>query len=108
MNRTQLACYSLMASAFVLAALLMVRTHSLLEQPAHAAPFSMYGDNVNVATGSTPQGIDVVYILDSSSEQLVVYSFNQKGVMEPLDFMNVAQTFTQQRVPGGPARRPAR
>lgn len=74
MNKLQLACYSLTASAFVLAGLLVVALQNHLPQ-AHAGLVTQK-DDYAFLTATTRSGEDSLFILDSRNQRLMVYTLD--------------------------------
>jgi len=106
MNRTQLACYGLIASAFVLAGLIVFQTPAALESAAEAG-LVVQQDDVTLITAQMPAkgNSEVLYVLDTRSEQLMVYLLNgSKKSIEPIATMNVADAFAD-ATPPDPTRR---
>lgn len=103
MNRTQTACFALLASAFVLSAILVVQ----LDQKA--APNAAQADGQNVTqtgfqmmTAVTRNDDESLFILDSNNGKLVVYSTNiGNKQMKPIATMKMSDVFG-----GGGGRRP--
>lgn len=71
MTRIQTACYALMASAFVLAAILFVQIDQRL-QPAHAE-MVMGQPGLIAMTAQTLPNREALFLLDAGSQQLLVY-----------------------------------
>jgi hypothetical protein len=76
MNRIQLACYCLIASAFVLAALLVAnigpRLGSVI-QPAEAG-LVIAKNNFTFLTARARAGDEALFVIDNFNEQLLIYS----------------------------------
>ena len=72
MSRVQLACYSLLASAFLLAGLLVVQLGDRLETPAHAA-MVVNQQNFTLMTAPTQEREEALFIMDDNSGQLLIY-----------------------------------
>ena len=80
MNRIQLACYSLIASAFVLAALLMVQIQHrqlTIEQQADAA-MVINRDTFTIMTAQTKDDEEALFVLDNLSQKLMVFKYDEK------------------------------
>jgi hypothetical protein len=78
MNRIQLACYSLIASAFVLAALLMVQTQHrqiAIEQQADAS-MVINRDTFTIMTAITKDNEEALFVLDNQSQRLMVFKLD--------------------------------
>lgn len=97
MNRTQTACFALLASAFILAAILIVR----LDQKADSNAAMASGQNVKeqsfqVMTARTRGGInnpdESLFVLDNSKGILVVYSI-KRNKLEPVKAFELKDVF---------------
>jgi hypothetical protein len=73
MKRYDLACFSLLASAFVLAGLLVVQLqhHSVLDS-AHAEMVLNRG-NLTLMTAQTRPNEEAVFVLENSTQKLLIY-----------------------------------
>lgn len=74
MNRVQMACYSLLASAFILAALVFVQASRLADNRAHAEMTITKGTVTMLSTQSWQADTELVYVLDSRSGVLMCYT----------------------------------
>jgi len=72
MGRTQLACYSLMASAFVLGGLLIMNRPGPLA-PTAQAEMVVHKDTLTMLTARTRPDEEALFILDSLNEMLLIY-----------------------------------
>lgn len=72
MNRTQAACYSLIASMFVLAGLLIVHVSGRLTPSAYADMVTSK-ESLTLLTASTRAGEEALFVLDSINEKLMIY-----------------------------------
>ncbi len=72
MTRTQLACYSLMASAFLLAGLLIVNLPDRLAPQANAA-MVLNKDTLTLLTARTRSDEEALFVLDSLNAKLLIY-----------------------------------
>lgn len=87
MTRIHLACYALIASAFVLAALVFSAAGRQFDRgPASILDSEALGGMVvskNLTTVLTAEGVggsdDFVYILDNKNERLLCYAPSQQG-----------------------------
>ena len=72
-NRTTLACYALLASAFVLTAILLVQlqSHNILAQ-AHAS-MVVNDPPVSAMTVTSRRGEEALCILENTSQRLLIY-----------------------------------
>ncbi len=73
MNRIQYACFALIASAFVLAGLLVMQLGGRVVAPAYAGE-AIQRDNITMVTAQLRQGEEALFVLDSISERLMVYT----------------------------------
>ena len=101
MNRIQTACFCLIASAFVLAAILVVRVDQ------QAAPNAAHADGQVIAMpaftmmtartrggGNNGPGEESLFILDNNAGVLVVYTPNiARKQLEPLTGIKMADIF---------------
>ena len=71
MNRTRLACYSLLASAFVLASILLVRLDTHLTSSAFAGQSVTSGD-FTVMTARTKNDDEALFVLDNINARLLI------------------------------------
>jgi len=71
MNKLQLACYSLMASAFVLAGLLAVNLPNHLPQAQGA--MVIRSNDYTFMTTRTDQNEEALFVIDSINERLLIY-----------------------------------
>ena len=95
MNRTELACYALIASAFILGALVLVHADRLADNAAYAE-MVVHKDQYTVLSSQIDAAREVVYILDSRTERLNAYALNPTTkVVELLDSMDVAEQVAQ-------------
>lgn len=94
MNRITIACYAMIASAFMLAGLLTVQIASHAEQTANAEMVIAKGDLTILSTQGVNQD-EYVYIFDHRSQKLIMYSQTARGDIEPLGFLDIGQEFTQ-------------
>lgn len=71
MNRIQTACYSLIASAAVLAGLILVQ----LDGPAGTAMASeaIKHNNLSIVTAQIRSGEEGLFVLDSTTGRLIIY-----------------------------------
>lgn len=94
MNRTTLACYALLASAFVLAALLFtqLQSHSMLSE----AQASMVVNDapVSAMTLKSRNGEEVLCILENTSQKLLIYRTDlTRKQMRLVQNINLANMF---------------
>jgi len=110
MDRTKLACFGLLASAFVLAALLIVRLPAVL--PAAQAHMVDDKDRFSIMTAQTRANQESLFVIDQLNEKLLVYDLDVArgagaGVAGSLQLMgaplDLGRLFGNTTV-GGPAR----
>jgi len=90
MTRIQLACYGLLASAFILAALLMNQLPSLTQ--AHANETVTQPEYV-FTTALTEANGDSLFILDKVNHVVIVYNLETRGnsgIINVSNFVRVA------------------
>jgi hypothetical protein len=74
MTRTQLACTSLIASAFLIGALLVVSLSSRFNLESQAqATMVIAGDNVTLMTAKTRKTEEALFVLDNANGRLMIY-----------------------------------
>ena len=95
MNRTRFACYSLLASAFVLAGILLVRLDTHLTRVAFADQSVTSGD-FTIMTARTKNDDEALFVLDNINARLLIIKteVNRKRV-------RVVKTVNLQRELGG-------
>lgn len=74
MNRIQTACYGLIASAFILAGLLIVQLSSM-PNTAEAA-MVITRDNFTLLTAKTRSSEEALFIINNITSRLLIYSLN--------------------------------
>lgn len=107
MNRTELACYCLIASAFVLGGLVLIQADRIVPSNEAQAEMVVNKDNLTVLTTEVAPGREIVYILDNRSEQLLAYELDpNKKVVELRDKLDVADNMekAEKAAGGGGAR----
>ena len=72
MNRIQMACYALLASAFVLAGLLFSMVQDRLPA-AKADPMVVARDNFSLMTARTSAQEESLFLLDNQNQRIIVY-----------------------------------
>lgn len=77
MTRVQACCFVLIASACVLAGLLMARLGSPLDTPARAEMILGSG-NVTLMTATTEAGEESLFVLDGTRGRLLIYNINRE------------------------------
>lgn len=95
MNRLQYACFALIASAFVLAGMLVMQMSGRLVQPAYAGE-AILRDNLTAVSAQSREGEDALFVLDSISERMLIYRLEAgKKRMELMASVNLAEVFAQ-------------
>jgi len=106
MNRIQIACYTMLATAFVLTSLILLQASRLIESRAHAE-MVVNKDAVTMISTQYQGDSELVYILDSRSGRLFAYMLNPNS--RTIDLMATADMTREfggaQRGGGTPARR---
>lgn len=113
MNTTQSACYSLMASAFVLAAVLVVQLQQRSILPAAHAEQVINRGSITAMTALTRNGEESLFVLDNLSQKLLVYHTEirgggaRKGEMTLVGSTDLAKLFEKSgEAPAGNKRSP--
>jgi hypothetical protein len=106
MNRTQLACYAMLASSFVLGGLLISRLPSA---PAAHAEEVVSKDTITAMTAATKAGEEALFVLDNNSQMLLIYRLDlgKKRLMGPVR-MNVGVAGQAGATGGGGGNRGSR
>ena len=99
MNNTRLACYALIASAFVLAGLLAVSI-GRMESVANAE-LVIARDNFTLMTAQTRSGVESLFVLDNQNGRLYVYDTDRKGEIVPGASTDLGQVFSRVNSGGG-------
>jgi hypothetical protein len=102
MNRIQLACYSLLASAFILGGLLLVNLGPRMTSRADAA-MVIARDNFTLMTAMTRSQEEALFVLDNLGNRLLVYRLDLgRNRLELAGAADLAQIFA---VGAAPAQR---
>ncbi|MCE9589624.1 MAG: hypothetical protein K8S99_03775 [Planctomycetes bacterium] len=102
MNRIQLACYGLTASAFVLAGLLLSAIPGRFEETANAVPMVVNRDNITAMTARARVNEDALFLIENNSQKLVIYTLNlTKRRLELAAKIDLNQMFGAPRSGGG-------
>ena len=72
MTRIEVACYALLASAFVLAATLLVSLDARWEAEARAS-LVIARDNFTLLTAKTREVEEALFVLDNANQRLLIY-----------------------------------
>lgn len=95
MNKTQNACYALIASAFVLAGLLIFQLGSQHANEANAGMVITEG-SFSLMTAQTRGNEEALFVLENSSAILLVYRLElSKEELIPVGFLNIASWFAK-------------
>lgn len=93
MNRTQTACYALIASAFILAGLLIFQLGTQHQNQANAGMVITEG-SFSLMTARTRSNEESLFVLENNSATLLVYRVElSKEQMTLVGFLNVAREF---------------
>lgn len=96
MNRIETACFGLIASAFILAGLLIVQL-SAVPNTAEAS-LVITRDNFTLLTAKTKNGEESLFIINNITSRLLIYSLNlPRKSMELVGVAELQQLFA----PGG-------
>lgn len=90
MTRKTLACYALIASAFVLGGMLTLKVAEKIESPAQAE-MVVNKDFFTVLTTEGIGGEDFLYTLDSKNERLLCYATDARGRIELYAALDVGE-----------------
>ena len=108
MNRTQLASYTLMASAFVLAAMVCIQASRHIENQAHAE-MVINGNTLTLLTTQVARNAEALYVLDSNQSRLLVYAHDpNKRKIDLIGAMDVSELFAKAAGDGGTDAPPRR
>jgi len=89
MTRKTVACYVLIASAFVLGGLLTIEVADRFEPKADAS-LVVNKDIFTVLTTEGIRGEEFLYMLDNKNERLLCYATDPRGRIELYASLNVA------------------
>jgi hypothetical protein len=95
MNRTQLACLCLIASAMVLSGLLVVQLSQRVGPNAAEAALVIARENFTLLTANTREDEDSLFVLDNSTGTLLVYRLDlARDALVPVDGLRLEQIFS--------------
>ena len=95
MNRTQLASYTLMASAFVLAAMVCLQASRHIENEAHAE-MVLTGTSITMLSTQIARDAEALYVLDANQSRLLVYAHDpNKRMIDLIGAMDVSDMFAK-------------
>jgi len=102
MNRIQIACYGLMASAFVLAGLL-VSALPRLENQAQAQ-LVVNRDNITLMTARSRLNEQALFVIENNSQRLLIYTLDiGRRRLNLAQGLDLATAFASGAAPGAPA-----
>lgn len=107
MNRIQLAQYSLIASAFVIAALILFQASKHADNQAQAG-MVVSGDVITMLTAAQDEDNDIIYTIDNRQQILTAHKLdtNRGGAIELIGRLDLAGAFGSGAPAGGtPTRR---
>lgn len=108
MSRIQVACYSLLASAFLLAGLLFVQVSDRLETPAEGA-MVVTQQHFTLLTAKTRDTEEALFVMDDNSGLLLVYKTEvPRGRLSHVATVPIGQLFRGEEVGGDFRARGAR
>lgn len=99
-TRITLACYGLLASALVLAGLLIVQLQRRQPEllPAAQANMLLTADQFSFLTARTRNNEDGLFVIDNRERKLLIYRVDtSRRRMEPLQIVDIDQIFRQIR-----------
>lgn len=102
-HRVQPGVGALWASAFVLAALVVVQAGRLGAGAQARADVSSVGE-LTILTSDTGNREDIVFVMDARSDALLIYGVENRNRVELYQNIKLTEFFTQarnQRAPGG-------
>lgn len=103
MHKKNFACYSLIASALILAALLFVQVQNHL--PTANANMVLNRGSLTMLTAPTAQGEESLFIIDSRSNRLLIYQTDiGQGRLELKQSINLAEVGNAPRGAGRTGR----
>lgn len=97
MNRIQMACYALMASAFILAGLLLVRVQDTQFLPSAQADQVITRGNLTILSAKSRVDEEAIFVLDNISQRLLIYKvrlIGNQGRIELARRLDMEQLFT--------------
>lgn len=101
MNHIQLACYSLLASAFVLTALLLVRIEDRFATPVQASEV-ITRESFTLLTARTEQDEESLFVVDNTSQRMLIYRTDiARKRIELAQSVDLADLFNLAGGPGG-------
>ena len=104
MSRIQFACYGLIGSAFVLAALLVVQMEGKRVLPEASADQVVARGALTIMTARTSAQDESLFVLDNVSQSLLIYQTKlagNRGRIEFVDNISLKQLFAGAAAAGG-------
>ncbi len=93
MNRIQIACYALLGSAILLAALVLAAATGGVTPTAHAGQIVAAGGGA-VLTARTDSDAETVFVLDDTADRIVILQTDtERGRIEVLQQLEVRSLF---------------
>jgi len=93
MNKTHIACYALITSAFILAALVFALAQDRFGQSAQAS-LVVNRENVTAMTARTRSNEESLFVLENNSQRLLVYNVDiTKKRMELVGGLDLTKVF---------------
>jgi len=100
MKRIEMACYALMASAFVLAGILAVELNNVggVAQTAHA-DMTLTRSNLTVMTARTKNDEEALFVLDNFTQRLLIFKtdLTKKRLELAIDPVSLPALFNQEQ-----------
>lgn len=95
MTRIQMACYALIASAFVLAAALVVALDARFTAEARADQV-IARENFTLMTANTRETEEALFVLDNANARLLIYRLDlARKQLEPVGAFSLPDLFEQ-------------
>ena len=106
MNRTELACYGLLVSAFLLAGMLVVQMQSRGPlSPTAEAEMSITRGDLSVMTARTKDNEEALFVMDNISQELHIITLDiSKKRLERQDTRRLDKLFGTRRAPRSSGR----
>lgn len=95
MTRTQLACLCLVASAFMLGAMVLSELGDKLPQNEARAEMVVSKDSLTMLTTQYQADSELVYVLDNQQDLLLAYMINRNNI-ELLGRLNLSRIFRRE------------
>ena len=103
MTRIEIACYALIATAFMLAGILVVALDGYHAESAHAN-MVIARDNFTLMTANTRQTEEALFVLDNANARLLIYRLDlPRKQLLPIGAFSLQDLFRQGRGGSGGA-----